>query len=140
MQTFLVIYSVWHLVVQIWFKFFQSQNQFSHNWLNLQSNKKSFAHYILPRVQKNFCLLICLAILEKTEWVMICSKLISRNIFHAVLTKYLSSKRKIFIFPHCDMHSLDMGKPYNLSTCKIDIFSLWQKCQSWKYHTFPSNI
>ena len=60
----LVNYSVWHLVVQIWFKFFQSQNHFSLNWLNLQSNKKSFAYYIL---QKNFCLFIGLAILEKTE-------------------------------------------------------------------------
>ena len=55
--------------------FFQSQNQFSLNWLDLQSNKKSFTHYILPRVQRNFCLFIGLAILEKTgsEWGIIFS-------------------------------------------------------------------
>ena len=51
-------FSVWQLEVQFSFKFFQSQNQFSLDWLNLQSNKKIFAHYILPRVQKIFCLFI----------------------------------------------------------------------------------
>ena len=66
-------YSVWHLVVQILFKFFQSQNQFSLDWLNLQSNKNFFAHYILPRVQKNFRLFIGLDSSEKagSEWVII---------------------------------------------------------------------
>ena len=58
------IYSVWHLVVQILLKFFHYQNQFSLEWLNLQSNKNSFAHYKPHRVQKIFCLFIALASLE----------------------------------------------------------------------------
>ena len=66
-------YSVWHLVVQILFKFFLSQNQFSLDWLNLDSNKNSFAHYILHRVQNFFYLVISLASPEKSgsEWGII---------------------------------------------------------------------
>ena len=69
-------YSVWHLVVQILFKFFQSQNHFSLYWLILQSNKNIFAHYIFPRVQKFFCKFIVLANSEKTgsEWDIIFPK------------------------------------------------------------------
>ena len=32
-------YSAWHLDVQILFKFFQSQNQFAQDWLNLKCNQ-----------------------------------------------------------------------------------------------------
>ena len=66
-------YSVWHLVVEILFKFLLSQNHFSLEWLNLDSNKNSFAHYIMHKVQNIFYLLISLASAEKdgSEWGII---------------------------------------------------------------------
>ena len=44
-------YSAWHLDMQILFKFFQSQNQFALDWLNLKWSHSYFALYILPRMQ-----------------------------------------------------------------------------------------
>ena len=61
------------------FEFFQPQNHFSHEWLNLFTIKqKYFAHCIQPRLQlqKNFCLFINSVIQEKSgsEWGIISPK------------------------------------------------------------------
>ena len=114
-------YSVWHLDVQFMDEFFQSQNQFSHEWLNLQSNKKSFAHYILPRMQ-----LFISSVNQKksgSEWGIIFPKNCTIRCQTLYIKKLKSFFREIdegLLYPVLNK----MNSRREKSSCPICVFSL----------------